>query len=435
MQFQFHQAQEQLASDLSRYIVVNAGRRFGKTLWVAYEMFGVACAKPNNDVWYFGPTFDDARRILWDTLKGITEAAWAEKPNESRLELILKTAQGGTSKISLFGWDRANNRRGSGLALAAFDEVAFMRDFSHYWTTVFQPALLDKKGRAIFTSTPNGYNDFYDLYEYGKVTEGWKSYHFTSYDNPFLDAGEIDSLKLQYISQGKENSFFQEYMGEFRKMEGLVYKDFDTTWQVKNITYDPSRYRSVLMGLDWGFVDPTCAVFVGVLPDGRLEVFDEYKAYETTKDDTITQLNTKNAIYGVRQSYPDCADQDGFAMLRKSGFNPQECDKSSGSVERGIDSVRSLFRKNSIAVSSSCVHLIKALSIYHYKQTGNKTEPDHEESDMCDALRYLVHTYSPAVNDVRKITVAMDMISEKKMLLRQQRQNGMIGTQSLNPNA
>ena len=399
---QFHENQERLAKSKARYIVVNAGRRFGKTTWTAYELLGCAISKDKNKVWYFGPTFDDARRIMWDTLCDISQGAILSR-NESRLELTVATVDGGKSTISLFGWDRANNRRGSGVNLIVFDEVAFMRDFNHYWTTVFRPALLDTHGRAIFTSTPNGNaRDWRDLYD-NATGDDWERFHFTSYDNPLLPHNEIDKIKEDYQKKGKDNAFAQEYLAEFKAHEGLVYKIFNTQQHIRDIQYTPNKYRQVICGVDWGFVDPTCAVLIGELPNGSFEVFDEYKAYETVKADTIQALQSKHAIYNINRTYPDTADQDGFAMLAQSGLNPVDTDKSKGSVERGIDTIRYYLANNMLVVSENCQELIKAFSVYHYQTTGDTTKPDHEASDMLDALRYALHTHRPVVNRIKSI--------------------------------
>ena len=386
MPFQFTPSQQILARETARNIVVNAGRRFGKSTWVAYEMLGCAISGKDKIVWYFAPTYDAARGIMWRTLQDIAKPSTVSV-NETRLELTVKTIEGGTSTISLFGWDRSDNRRGLGLDLVAFDEVAFMKDFSHYWLTVFQPALLDKKGRAIFTSTPNGFNDFYDLTETAKTTPNWAYYHFTSYDNPRNDPAELERYKGEYTAKGKENSFYQEYMGEFRKSEGLVYKNFTETFHVKDIEYNPSRYKIVIMGVDWGYRDPTCAVFIGQRHDGVFEAFAEYQAFEQTVEESIKQLVILNGQYPVRETYPDSADQGAFKALALSGFNPIDIDKSAGSPARGIDTVRSLLQKNSLYVSPKCPKLIEAFQKYHYKDKGTSEDPDHEYSDMLDALR------------------------------------------------
>ena len=46
-QFKFHPAQEQIASDKHRFRVARCGRRFGKTVLAAYEMFVRAVAGDN----------------------------------------------------------------------------------------------------------------------------------------------------------------------------------------------------------------------------------------------------------------------------------------------------------------------------------------------------------------------------------------------------
>lgn len=53
-----------------------------------------------------------------------------------------------------------NPSRGPGLDLLWIDEAAFIPD-KEAWEVVF-PALADKDGRAVFTTTPDGRNWYYD---------------------------------------------------------------------------------------------------------------------------------------------------------------------------------------------------------------------------------------------------------------------------------
>ncbi len=49
----------------------------------------------------------------------------------------------------------------------------------------------------MFIGTPMGRNHFYELYKFAELgdDETYRGWHFTSYDNPILDASEIDLAK------------------------------------------------------------------------------------------------------------------------------------------------------------------------------------------------------------------------------------------------
>jgi hypothetical protein len=83
--------------------------------------------------------------------------------------------------------------------------------------------LADQKGHALFIGTPMGRNHFYDLYKYGELSddESYKSWHFTSYDNPLLDKEEIDTAKKSMSSY----AFRQEFMASFEAMGSEMFKE------------------------------------------------------------------------------------------------------------------------------------------------------------------------------------------------------------------
>src|SRR3990167_4827828 len=158
-------AQSLIASDRHRFRVVNAGRRFGKSTLVAWEMFALAVASKEARIPYYAPTRDDARDIMWGILKKVCEPLIVET-NEGRLEITIRNKHGGTSQMLLYGWE-AVQERGKGVGVKNdhiyLDEVSKYRNFWMGWQEILRPTLTDLRGGATFISTPNGFNHFYDL--------------------------------------------------------------------------------------------------------------------------------------------------------------------------------------------------------------------------------------------------------------------------------
>ena len=156
-------------------------------------------------VMYVGPTQALARDLMWDLLKDLAGDI-IESSNINNLEIVLA----GGNKISLKGSDRPDTLRGYSLKHLVCDEYAFFKD--GVFDTILRPALSDRKGTAMFISTPEGRNGFYDAFMKGEVGEkNWGSWHLTSYDNPFLDKEEIDDAKDSLPGW----AFRQEYMASF----------------------------------------------------------------------------------------------------------------------------------------------------------------------------------------------------------------------------
>ncbi len=91
------------------------------------------------------------------------------------------------------------------------------------WEQVIRASLSDKKGRAMFIGTPRGRNWFYDMFRLGQEAEDkdWKSWHFTTQDNPLIDPTEIESAKKTLSTF----AFKQEYMASFDNAGSDVFKE------------------------------------------------------------------------------------------------------------------------------------------------------------------------------------------------------------------
>ena len=113
------------------------------------------------------------------------------------LELEVKTINGGKSIIQLRGWESVETLRGQQFDFMVIDEVAMMRNFWLNWQEVLLPTLLIRKGSVMFISTPKGFNHFYDLYNTENTDKDFKSFHFTSYDNPYADREELERQRAK----------------------------------------------------------------------------------------------------------------------------------------------------------------------------------------------------------------------------------------------
>jgi len=379
-------AQAVIASDKHRFRVVNSGRRFGKTELAAWEMKAYAVFGTDRRIAYIAPTFQQARDIAWQTLKRICLDAIVNV-NESRLELTLKNVKGGTSTIWLRGWEAIETLRGQRFDFIVIDEVAMMKNFWGNWQEVIRPTLTDTVGQGLFISTPKGFNHWYDLYNLQSKDSDYKSFHYTSYDNPHVPATELDKAKGELT----EDRFAQEYLADFRKTEGLVYKEFDRHVHVFD---DKEIIKAIVMrhvGIDWGFTNPCAVLEIIEDRDRNFYVVSEY--YQTSK--TTEEILAHASTLGGNDFFPDPAEPDRIEEMRRKKMNVREVNKD---VTAGIDSVRRLLKNKKLFIHSSCFNLIWELETYSYKdgKQGLNTpeEPIKENDHACDALRYVLHMVS-----------------------------------------
>lgn len=386
MNINLHPTQAVVASDTHRFRVINAGRRWGKSTLVAWEMFAMAVANENGRVPYYAPTRDDARDIMWKPLKEICGPLIVGEPNESRLEIVVRNRFGGTSLIVLYGWE-AVQERGKGVGVKNnhiyFDEVSKYKNFLYGWEEILRPTLIDLKGGATFISTPNGFNHFYDLTLMEGVDKDYKYFHFTSLDNPFLPPEELSKMKNEMT----DDRFAQEILGEFRKKEGLVYKEFNRSLHVTN--EKPTIVLEKLGGVDWGHTHPAVILTVKKDYDGIYWITNEWYKTERTESEIIDAVVAE----GFNKVFPDSENASGCQALKNKGVNVRDVKKGEGSVVSGIQKVRELLKQNRIRVHSSCINVIQEFESYSYPDGKGKLpteKPLKEMDDAMDALRYIL---------------------------------------------
>jgi len=209
--------QQTVFADKTRFKVVVAGRRCGKSRLCAITLLIEALRCPaGSAVLYVAPTNGQARQIIWDVLlelgKDVIQASHINN-------MDITTING--AKIYIRGADRPDTLRGVSLTYAVLDEVADIKPEA--WEQVIRASLSDKKGSALFLGTPKGRNWFYDLFKLGQedTDPDWKSWHFTTKDNPLIDPSEIAAAKKTLSSF----AFKQEYMASFDNAGSDVFKE------------------------------------------------------------------------------------------------------------------------------------------------------------------------------------------------------------------
>jgi phage terminase large subunit-like protein len=240
--------QQEVFKNQTRFKVVAAGRRCGKSRLSAVSLLieGLNCPE-GSAVMYIAPTLGQARTIIWDLLHELGRPV-IKSSHINNLEILLVNGR----KILVRGADNPDSLRGVSLTYVVLDECAFIKE--DVWQKIIRASLSDKKGRALFISTPSGRNWFYDVFKLGlegsdEQSRGdveWKSWHFTTKDNETIDPKEIDAAERTLSSF----AFKQEYLSSFDNAGQEVFKE---DW----IRYAPEpAYGSYVIAIDLaGFED------------------------------------------------------------------------------------------------------------------------------------------------------------------------------------
>lgn len=393
-----HPKQREVHTDPSRFKVLNWGRRTGKSTLAIHETFKRAIQKKGR-YWIVSPTYKQSKNIYWRSL--INQLPLDDiKRNETELIMTLPNS----SLIELKGADQPDSLRGAGIEGVILDEYAFMKP--DVWEEIIRPMLLDSKGWAIFISTPNGFNHFYDIAEEAKLKPNWSYYHATTYDNPYIDEEELDGER----AHTDPDTFAQEYLGEFKKVKGLVYPSFDRDIHVVSndlVPTEGTRYA----GIDFGYTNPTAALLAIVDYDNNWYIYDEvYERGLTTQQatDTIKRHMKDDYFTGI---VGDSAAAQEIANYATYGINVIPVNKTSDSIRTGIRLIQDRLAiqgngKPKLFVASNCKSLISEFETYRYpeeKEDKNVPEEPIKENDHAmDALRYMFIQYSQPEQRVKK---------------------------------
>lgn len=226
LDFRLHEAQLEVFTAPERFVVLVAGRRFGKSHLAIVRAICSATSPLNVKklpVWIIAPTHPQAKQIYWQPLLDLAAPLIASTNINEGLVRLHNGVQ-----IGVKGSDRPDTLRGVGLFDVILDEYADMK--TEVWESILRPALSDVKGRALFIGTPKGRNHFYSLYQAAieDETGQWAAFRYNSTANPFLPEGEVEAAKNSMAS----TMFRQEYEASFEtggsgliKREWILYED------------------------------------------------------------------------------------------------------------------------------------------------------------------------------------------------------------------
>jgi len=221
--------------------------------------------------------------------------------------------------------DKPESLRGEGLDLVVIDETAHIPKFEEVWEQSLRPALSDRQGKALFISTPRGFNHFWELYQRAEADSTWAAFQHPTSDNPYIEAAEIEAAREQLPAL----VFRQEYGAEFVQLAGALFKrEWFQLWETApDIRY--VRYWDLAVSTK-EIADRTAGVKAGFTEDGTLVVADVVKGRWEWPDALHVIGSTARADgAAVRQGVEDVGAQKGMYQalrreptLRGIGFWP-----------------------------------------------------------------------------------------------------------------
>jgi hypothetical protein len=356
-----HKGQWPIHRSTARNKVVAAGRRFGKSRVGGAELFAHSVATQfmlhklddnRREFWIVGPNYTDSEkefRATWNMLVKLD--APFDKPG------TYNNAHDGDMQISMYhgklliiAKSAAHPERlvGEGLAGVVMAEAAKMREST--WSKYVRPTLADYGGWALFNSTPEGKNWFYDLWMRGQSEweTSWESWRRPAWSNNHVYRGIVDPVGLERIKlllKQREpvsdaqavrwgvdlevfallkdltaETFAQEIEARFTQYAGRTLKDFDEEIHVRDlkrvVPTSLNKFRT-FAACDYGFTNPFVWLLIQEDVFGNVYVLDEIFERGLTIEESCQLIKDRHLDTGIEAFFPDPASPGDTRYLEK----------------------------------------------------------------------------------------------------------------------
>jgi len=265
----------------NRFVIAVCGRRWGKT--TLSLVAAVDQALKGLKVWIIFPVYPQALES-WLNLKSLVRQLPEDYAEIREVEkrIVLKNK----GSIQIKSANKPETLRGAGgISLIIFDEVAYQD--KETWETV-RPILSDSLGKALFISTPNGMNWFYELFDNAKRKKDWKVFHYPTEQSPRINKDELAQAREELGSL----VFAQEFLAEFTEVGHMFKREWFKYYDV--IDGDDPEYilgdevvkhseLSIFGTMDTALsiketADYSVIMAIGTTPNGKLLIMDVFRA-------------------------------------------------------------------------------------------------------------------------------------------------------------
>jgi len=385
-----------LHASKKRWKFVVAHRRAGKTVALCNQVIRAALENtrkfPPPRYAYIGPSFAQAKDLVWGYYKYYTGVLPQVKVVEGDLQIVLPNG----AMINLYGGAAAYERmRGLYFDGVVADEYPLLNP--SMLGSVIRPCLADYGGWGVISGTSAGDDHFHDLKKRAeKETEQWDLFNIPITETDALPEEEVREMRKDMTS----DEFAREMMCSFdAPIEGSYYGEvlnqISMDGQITGVPYDPNAL--VFTWWDLGIDDEMVVWFLQQC--GReLHVIDYYANTGKGLDHYAGQIKSKPYTYGCHVLPHDIKARElGTGVSRHEvlqGMLPNIFVTPVHSVEDGISATRALIRSMWFD-KVRCEPGIMSLRNYHKGPTG---KPVHNwASHASDAFR----TGAVAMNMIR----------------------------------
>lgn len=256
--------------------------------------------------------------------------------------------------------------------------------------TVLRSRVSMTGGQILITTTPYNmgwlYQQFFLPWKKG-IDKNLSFFTWRSIDNPAFSKEFYEAER----SRLPPEEFSRRYMGEFKKMTGLVW-DVTEDRIISPIDGLSKKAESRIAAVDWGFRNPT-AIIIAYKYDKAWYLVDEWKMAEKTTGEIIQVLKNLIHEHQVYKVYADPAEPDRIEEAKRAGVPIYEANKD---VVGGLGFIRQLLYEKRFFVYQNCKGFLDEAAMYHYEPIDGKEQkeiPVKFNDHIVDAVRYGIFTH------------------------------------------
>lgn len=369
-------------------------RRAGKDL----DMWNLLIRKASQRVglyYYFLPTYTQGKKIIWEGITNdgmkflnfVPEEMIDGEPNSTELKLKLLNG----SMVQIIGTDNYDAVRGTNPIGCVFSEYAYQNPMA--WE-VIRPILKVNNGWAIFNSTPNGKNHFFEMFNMAKSNPDWFCEKLSIKDTGILTHEDMEAERREGMT---EEMIQQEYycsfdIGAVGSYYGKQIQELGE--RVCAIPVEPLKETNVY--LDLGKDDATAVVFTQQIGK-EIRLIDYYEASHQDIEHYAQVIQEKgyklDTMWLPHDAFAKRLESPKTIAQQFEGYGFKVRRVPSMPINAGIQLVRKYFPQFWID-KTRCAQLIRALENYRHEYDEVKKvfrdQPLHDwSSHCCDSVRYM----------------------------------------------
>ena len=234
-------------------------------------------------------------------------------------------------------------------------------------------------------------------------------YIFANYTDltPWEQKNWLGQIAIDEIEETKKINFSlyeNIYLGRPRRLEGACYPrpipDFVDD-------FGDIRFEFINVGVDYGDVDATTAVAVGVAK-GKFYILDQYYSKDRNKTITEKELEVRDWLNSLREEYNVGIDvycetnpASFYTLLKQDIYlldsiyirkvdKKKDFIKSTSAIQERIDAINILIGKGSVFISPSLGKIKQAMAEAVYDKHNKRLDDGSSDIDTLDAMEYAI---------------------------------------------